>query len=152
MSKPRPNRGAAALRSAVKDLAYEWQTARDAVRALVSARQAGNTALSNMFIEDFLLHARNLRDFFAPRGKPDDVLAKDFLGRHPRIALPHLRSAAVRNRLNRRIAHLSYSRPRFRVGWNIPRLLAEIEAAMEAFALRLESKRPRLARILRNVN
>ena len=144
--KPRSRRGPKALRSAAKNLRYEWDTAGDALRGLVQATASTNIPMINVFLEDYLLHARNLRDFFAPGGKADDVITADFFGRPMRVSLPHLRSAAVRNRLNKRIAHLTFSRPRFRSSWNVRPLSIELNQAMIRFVTRLKSERPELAK------
>ncbi len=145
IKKPRPKRGVAILTSVARDLRYEWDMARTSALLLHRAAEDRNQLLVNVFLEDFLLHARNLRDFFAPSARPDDVLACDFLGSTPRLALPHLRSTEIRNRLNRRISHLSFTRPRFRAGWNVPRLLREIDAAMIFFVARLRMAHPTIA-------
>ena len=145
-SKTRPIRGLNALRSAAGDLSYEWDMARASANALAQATKAQNTPLINIFLEDFLLHARNLRDFFAPRGKSDDVLTRDFFGRQMRVAMPLLRSSAIRHRLNKRVAHLTFSRTRFRASWNARKLLSEIDQAMILFAARLRAEHPRIAK------
>ena len=145
----RPRRGRRILESAARDLGYEWRMARSAVGVLAVAYREDDQFAINLSLECFLLHARNLRDFFAPTGKPDDVLASDFLGRPPRVKMSMLRSRAVRNRLNKRIAHLSYSRFRFRGGWNVPTLMTEIDNAMHQFIERLETIDSELAAVLK---
>ncbi len=144
--QPRPVRGRNSLRSAATHLRYEWDMARAAWRELVQASASRKPVLTNIFLEDFLLHARNLRDFFAPHGKRDDVLAADFFGKPMRLALPLLRSAAVRNRLNKRIAHLTFARSRFRASWNVRTLSIELDQAMTRFAARLRAERPKIAK------
>jgi hypothetical protein len=106
--------------------------------------------LKSIALESFCIHARNIRDFFATSGraKRDDVLAADFLGRPMRVRLTHLRSVAVRNRLNKRIAHLSYARARLGRLWNIQRIKAEIDTAMHQFEARLRVVDPSLAAIV----
>jgi len=102
--------------------------------------------MMDVCLENFLLHARNLRNFFAAAGKHDDVLAADFLGRPMRVRLPLLRSQGIRKRLNKSLAHLSYSRSRFRARWPGDRLYTEINQAMNRFAARLRVKRPEVAK------
>jgi hypothetical protein len=104
----------------------------------------------NVTLETFLLHARNLRDFFATSGKSDDVLASDFLGRPLRVRMPLVRSARLRRRLNKRISHLSYSRSRLGRAWDVRSLLAEIDDAMGVFLSRLSTVDAGLADTIRS--
>ena len=140
----RPLRGQRALMSAAKDVAYELDMVRKAAALVVQARAAGHQDLVNLFLEAFLLHARNLRDFLAWSNNPNDVVASDFVGRPVRVRMPLLRSRKVRDRLNKRIAHLSYSRSRLGRQWNVAVLLTEIDSAMDAFLRRLSQVRPAL--------
>ena len=148
--KTRPLRGRAALKSAAADLSYEWGMARASAFRLGVAIKHGDQVGTNMALECFLLHARNIRDFFAADGHPNDVLSRDFFGRPIRVALPLLRSSRMRNRLNRRVAHLSYSRSYLGRSFPVDKLLAEIETAMTRFEKRLRSRDPDLADALIN--
>ena len=96
-----------------------------------------------------IYHARNIRDFLAWSNNPNDVVASDFVGRLVRVRMPLLRSSKVRERLNRRIAHLSYSRLRLGREWDVPLLITEIDSAMGAFLRRLEQVQPALVNRLR---
>jgi hypothetical protein len=116
--------------------------------ALDDARSVGDTWASNLALECFLLHARVIRDFFRTHGSADDVLARDFLNRPPRFRLSLLRSSTIRRRLNRGVAHLSYSRSRLGRNWQVRTLLNEINQAMDAFVVRLTTEQPRIARIV----
>jgi len=145
---PRPLCGDRALISAADDLAYEWDMARKAAALLARAHAADNQDLVNLFLEAFLLHARNIRDFLAWSNNPNDVIASDFVGRPVRVRMPLLRSRKVRARLNKRIAHLSYSRSRLGRHWNVGVLVAEIDTAMDAFLRRLAQVRPKLVKRL----
>jgi len=145
-ARPRRPRGLRALSAAASDLRYEWDMTKVAAVLLSSATEADNPLLVNVALECLLLHARNIRDFFAPRGQSDDVLAADFLGRPLRVAMPLLRSHSLRTRLNRRIAHLSYSRARLKRGWQVRTLTAEIDRAMTTFVRRLRASQPRVAK------
>lgn len=144
----RPRRGQRALQSAAKDLQYEWRMARVATNATIEGTLKQDAAMVNMALESFLIHARNIRDFFASRGNPDDVLARDFLGRPTRVRLSLLRSPKIRRRLNKRIAHISYSRARLGRGWNWSILLSEINDAMGKFEQRLRARSKKLADIV----
>jgi hypothetical protein len=136
------------LRSAAGDLNYEWKMAKATATTLAQAQHLGNQWIQNMALESFLVHARNVRDFFATAGSNDDVLAADFLSVPPTVRMPFLRSAAIRRRLNRRIAHLSFSRSRLKREWNVRRLLNEIDSAMSTFVDRLRKASPKLASIV----
>ena len=148
--KTRPLRGRAALKSAAAALGYEWGMARASALRLGVAMKHDDQVAVNMALECFLLHARNIRDFFAADGRPNDVLSRDFFGRPIRVALPLLRSSRMQNRLNRRVAHLSYSRSYLGRFFPVDKLLAEIETAMTRFEKRLRSRDPDLADALIN--
>jgi hypothetical protein len=96
----------------------------------------------NMCLEAFLLHARNLRECFRNDShQPDDILLSDYVTRMPRIAMPYLRRN--RRRLNRRLAHASYSRQRLTPRWDTKVILSEILAALKAFLIRLDKDSPK---------
>jgi hypothetical protein len=103
-----------------------------------------------MALECFLLHARNIRAFFDAEGRENDVLSRDFLGRPIRVAMPTLRSSQMQDRLNRRVAHLSYSRSYLGKSFPVEKLMGEINAAMARFEERLRSRDPDLADALVN--
>ena len=127
-----------ALRSAAKAVHYEWLMAHVAMGQMAQAKRVGDKALENSTLESFLIHARNIRDFFRFFcSDNDDVLARDYLGRTPRVKMPYIRKN--RRRLNKRIAHLSYSRPRLSRGWQTGRMLKEIDGAMMTFQSRLRA-------------
>jgi hypothetical protein len=148
MRSPRSRRGEKALASAADDLNYEWKMARISAAALARASLAGSVWAQNIALESFLIHARVIRDFFASSGSDNDVLATDFLGSVPRVKLPLLRSHSIRTRLNRRIAHLSFSRSRLKRAWNVRQLLNEINGAMNHFLVLLAVQDSRLAAIV----
>jgi len=107
--------------------------ARVSARALEKAYAANDVWAKNIALESFLVHARVIRDFYAASASENDVLAIDFLGSVPRVRLSLLRSRAIRTRLNRRIAHLSFSRSRLKRAWDVRTILNEINGAMDAF-------------------
>ena len=130
-------RGPAALKSAAATIVYEFQMLLVGHQVM---RSGPTPEENNLALEAFLVHARNLLEFFATSGYPDSILAKDFVSQMPRIAMPYLRSN--RKRLHRRLAHPSYSRPRLGRGWELDRLVWEVGTAMGAFLERLEEERP----------
>ncbi len=146
--KPRRKRGPKALASAADDLNYEWKMARVSARALEKAYAANDVWAKNIALESFLVHARVIRDFYAASASENDVLAIDFLGSVPRVRLSLLRSRAIRTRLNRRIAHLSFSRSRLKRAWDVRTILNEINGAMDAFVALLARRDAKLAAIV----
>lgn len=126
-----------ALRSAAEALHYEWGMIHVSRGQIVLAKKAHDQALENTALESFLIHARNISDFFQVGGREDDVLARDFLGLTPRVKLPYIRKH--KKRLNRRLAHLSYSRPRLKREWPTGLMLREIDRAMNLFQDRLKA-------------
>ncbi len=133
-------RGPAALKSAALTIEYEY---RMLLVGFLAWGRAPTTEERNLVLEAFLVHTRNLRDFFAKSGQSDDILARDFVSQMPRIAMPYLRSKPFRKRLNRKLAHLSYSRPRLTSGWERETICREIEVAMRRFLERLQEENPR---------
>jgi hydrogenase maturation factor HypF (carbamoyltransferase family) len=80
------------------------------------------------------------------------VLARDFLSPPPRVRLSRLRNRRLKQRLDRAIAHLTFSRSRLGRRWRVQALLSEIDTAMAAFIARLETEKPVLARIMQVSN
>ena len=140
--KPRPRRGDRALRSAAKTVAYEFHMLQGSYLLLQLCRNAPHSPrrdlLNNLALETFLLHARALRDFFTETLYPDDVLAADFLPVRLRLRFPILGRPAVRERINKLLAHPSYARPRLRRAWQIPEMYQEVCTAWETFLHCLE--------------
>ena len=69
-------RGPAALKSAANTIAYEFWMLDVGYSALSRTLPEGE---HNLALEAFLVHARNLRDFFGKSGYDDDILARDFV-------------------------------------------------------------------------
>jgi len=145
-SDSRPARSLHELRSAAKRLRKEWQAARFAATGVHQAIDMADLLMTELCLDAFLLHARNLRDFFSVRGRPDAVLARDFLSRPIRVSLPLLRSPAMRCDLNRRIARPAFVTTRRESSWNVSAISEELDAAMEQFAIQLRMERPEVAR------
>jgi hypothetical protein len=91
-------------------------------------------------LEPFLLHARNIREFlYQDSALKDDVLAvhffdkpNDWTARRPAIG-EYLKS--LRERLNKALAHVSYTRRNYRNddGWNVGQIKRELEGPWNAF-------------------
>lgn len=96
-----------------------------------SEPQAPGTWQHNAFLEATLLHTRSTLDFFegsrtgSRRAHPDDVIAADYAF----SSAPFPFTAALRERINKRIAHLTYSRTEVRdehKRWDFPSFLRPI--------------------------
>jgi len=107
--------------------------------------EVGNNQLHihNMAVEVWLLHARNLRDFFRTQGHGDDICARDYVKSMPRISMPTVFSSAFHNRVNKKISHPSYKRPRLRAKWDRGKITRELVRAMDAFMIQLDADYPR---------
>ena len=103
---------------------YEWQMLHS--MRFISPQCNGNNPLSHATLESFLVHARNLYDFFFKERKYDDVLvvdfyrAGDFWSTDQRKACPYIRDNY--ERLNKSLSHLTYWRIKHRtVQWDFGR-------------------------------
>ena len=103
------------LKEAAEHVQYEINRLIDA-QELLSRNLS--PALTNLVLESFLIHVRNLDAFFYnPRKNRNDVLAEDFYPDASEWAenRPQLPKVIKENRtrLHRSLAHLSYSRLRY---------------------------------------
>ena len=127
----RPLRSESQLRNAARHVAYEIDMLLYTARSLGSLYSSPPSGLSepqqNVALESFLLHFRNLRAFLCPSLQAtgvDDVIAGDFLHRSEAIDVGDAAAlAADKQRLDRMLAHLSYSRDKYiaagDAGWPI---------------------------------
>lgn len=137
-----------ALKTGARVVAYEYGMLKEGLRWRASLRTSASTSsqtTENAAIEVTLKHARNLLSFFSTGGWSDDVKMCDYLVHPPRIALPYLRKN--RKRLNRKLAHPTYSRSRLSSEWNSRAIEAEIDDAIRGFLERLACDEPRLRRL-----
>ena len=139
----RKPRGARALHSGLRALNYEWLAARSSAKLVRQARKSNDNEIMNVALESLLIHGRNICEFFRASARKNDILAVDFLGRTPRVCLTYLRKNM--HRIHRRVAHLSYSRPYMKRGWDSERMIKEIDAALELFFERLPINHPSIA-------
>lgn len=147
-SQVRRHRGTAALKTAARVVLYEYWMFKEGLRWLVSLRRsssASNQVFVNAAIEVTLIHARKLLDFFTIGGRSNDIKMRDFLTFPPRIALPYLRKN--RKRINRKLAHTSYSNSRMSSSWDFREIETEINSAMQSFLDRLKRDEPRLCKL-----
>jgi hypothetical protein len=103
--------------------------------------------LTNMALESFLLHFRNLRTFLCPKlqvTKPDDITGPDFVGLgHKDDAINSARFPMDEaTSLNKMLAHLSYSRPTYIAGglydWHVPRRTLDVLNGFKEFLAKLD--------------
>ena len=83
----------------------------------------------NAFLEGFLIHFRNLLDFLDSRGGDDDIKAIDFVPDFKSTNSPE----KYRERINKRLAHLSRSRADHKKGWDVPTMLNEMRDSFDEF-------------------
>lgn len=103
----------------------------------------------NIAIETFLVHFRNVRDFLYPVTDSwlndryvDDVIAFDFCSDWLSVADDWKEcSANERDRVNKLLAHISYSRPELDHKWPVTDMLPAIRKSFAAFVSTLPSER-----------
>jgi len=123
-NQPRSERKDSELKTAAKHVTYEIAmlaySAMELAPVCLSPLTTPAEYPQNMAMESFLLHFRNLRAFLCPslqRVDEDDVLAVDFLRAWTGIDVGDVnRLAADKQRLDRMLAHLSYSREEYVTG------------------------------------
>ncbi len=107
----------------------------------------------NALVEDFLLHARALRDFFGRRRAPlkpyeqTDMVAEDFFDAPGDWTLPtfgFLSQPSNVTRINRSLAHLSYDRIGYELPskeWDFQAIWSELNGAWDAVRAALPEDR-----------
>ncbi len=145
----RPKRDRWHLMDIAHDLAYEWWMAAESANRLDTLRLDENKRWeTNTAFEAFLVHGRNLRDFFLESFNPDDVIAEDFLGSSISVEIPKLDSVAIDIWITKKVLHLSHSRLSLPRGWRHRHLMEEIDGAMRSFVAALRATDPELADIV----
>ncbi len=105
--------------------------------SLLAADQRSAACLQNLLLEGFVLHLRNIVDFFFPgRTRPDDVVAADFCAEG--VWQPELprKLQEARRRANKELAHLTSKRKPgvdASKGWDLVGLSEEVHALMRLF-------------------
>jgi hypothetical protein len=133
-----------------RHLAYELKMLRETSAAL-RGKGIGPRSFRNAMLETFLVHYRNLLDFFYAdqrRSLSHDVRASDFVAdakrwkaRRPRL---DKESSSYRERVNAQLAHLTYRRLKYNErNWPDRRMLQQIEALLATFAEQLPPRRRR---------
>lgn len=112
------------LRKASKQLLYEYKMliTTAAMLEAVKGKQRANAPRTNALLESFTIHFRSLLDFFEKKkpskgkdGKPrDDVLVRHFLRDGKSWTKPDkpagINMRALRKRVDKEVAHLTYTR------------------------------------------
>lgn len=139
----------AEMRSAAKLVRYEWDQFSWATRVINEYWDpepgTGNGDHSqDALVEVILVHARALRDFFLNRridlrkSFETDILAEDFFddpNAWTRPTFSYLVEARTKERLDRALAHLTYTRLDYAADkkWKVESMRSEIETAWTAF-------------------
>ena len=131
-------RDEAKLKSGASTIAYEIRMLL--VGYKVIARTTPATKEHTLALEAFLIHVRNLLEFFGKKTDSDTIQTRHFVDQLPPVDMPYLRSNG--KRLHKMLAHPSYSRPRLKKPWQVDDIASELRTAMSAFLDRLEEEHP----------
>lgn len=108
-----PTRTQEQLRKALGDIGYEIDQIDDAYCLLREAQQ--ETAQTNAYLESFLVHIRNLWEFYIPGSNrnSDTVCVRDYCEKFENAGFSYWSRSNkhLRKTLHKRLAHISYSRP-----------------------------------------
>lgn len=138
---------------ALRHISYEIKMLRELADAL-QGKGVGPRTLNNALLESFLIHYRNLYDFFYPefpsrKRLPHDVAASDYLPnpkqwRKRRPDLDRNRVVENRERVNCLLAHLTLRRLKYKNrSWPDRKMANTIEALIEEFVKELpRGRRP----------
>jgi hypothetical protein len=151
MSKPskRPLRAEPELQEAASYVTYEIRMLIYAAHHLggfhSSPMAAPGDEEKNMALESFLLHFRNLRGFLCPSLQTtieDDIIASDSLKETTALDHGDLKLLSVdKDRIDKMLAHLSYSRGRFiatgQKGWEVAKMLKLMLGQLQVFLAKL---------------
>ena len=130
-----------------RHISYEIKMLRELAAAL-QGKGVGPRTMKNALLESFLIHYRNLYDFFYPefpgrKRLPHDVCAFDYLPdrKHWRKSRPDVNLKKVlenRERVNCLLAHLTLRRLKYKNrSWPDEMMALTIEKLVAAFLLQL---------------
>jgi hypothetical protein len=134
----RKRRKPAELRAASGDLYYEYDMLC-VLETLLRPKGIGKSHLGKGLLEAFLVHVRNLYDFFFPRrARRQDLLAEDFFptprgwnGVRGKIPIGLRKD---RPRIDVMLSHLSYSRQDIKQSeWHCTRIKNDVQGVMKRF-------------------
>ena len=118
-------------------LKYEWNMFEWLAQRIAKEYEASSQQKQNLLTEDFLLHARVLRDFFIRNPENDDVSARHFFNdesiwtSESSTLCPYLQQNRIR--LNKKLAHLTYSRLKLDEQWDFIVIRNEVSDAWHKF-------------------
>lgn len=143
----------AVLEQMVEHIAYEIEMLQATTQLMQIGRYraVGGTPeeriLANAILESALIHARSLDKFFSAHqhSQPGDVIARDFL---PTWPLRTVLSQKQRDRVSKRLAHLTTARTAGPEPWELDAGVAVLVTAKE-FLDRLATEQPLRARWFR---
>jgi hypothetical protein len=124
---------------------YEWDMFQWLANRIANGWQTSDQMQRNLLLEGFLLHARVLRDFFVADPRQDDVSAKHFFDdtsiweNAAANLCPYLRQNQIR--LNKLLAHLTYSRLNESKNWDPYVITNELNQACRQFYSLLSNQR-----------
>ncbi|MEN9406914.1 MAG: hypothetical protein RLZZ455_130 [Candidatus Parcubacteria bacterium] len=110
-------------KKAVEHIVYEIMMFNAASLQLMPP--PSNQLQTNILLESFAIHSRNLFDFFYTKPKKDDISAGDYLSRKKEFILKRTKKKVLKNltrKTNKQIAHLTYSRNNYNShtkGWGV---------------------------------
>lgn len=106
-----------------------------------------NPSLTDAIFESFLIHARNLFDFFTKperRGDKDDVLAIDYVSdwkeKKGEVNKKHNYISSNLARINKMLAHLTYSGRELEKTWQVRDIYDDIQAFFIDFSKNVDPK------------
>jgi len=143
----RKKRGKKSLIKAIGHVAYEIQLFHVAYAMWLKPEINRNDLLRNVFIETFILHTRNLYEFFYRQKKNqprvDDMIVDDFLSnkrliifRANRTKKTEIDRIFIKKRADKELAHISYYRLRktpTTKAWKIPEIYNQMQKTIKAF-------------------
>ena len=124
---------------------YEWDMFEWLSHKIKREWQIADMPTRNMLLEGFLLHARILRDFFVGEPRGDDVSARHFFDDESawvdktKDLCPYTRKK--KTRIDKKLAHLTYSRPILGKEWDFGTISKEIYEAWDKFLSFLPDER-----------
>lgn len=139
---PRDSRSPEELKKASNHLAYELNMLFFLRPELSEAMRGGvrsitDTYLTNAILESFLVHVRNIIDFFynlSPRG--DDVIAGDFISNWRELSPPITALLSeTKERSNKHLVHLTYARIDLEESeeWQFEKIEKDIKKVLKEF-------------------
>ena len=125
---------------------YEWEMFNFLAKKIESEYKKAPQEEKNLLMEGFLLHVRVLLDFFIGEPKKDDVSARHFYKdesvwtRESPNLCTYLRDPDHRKRVNKKLAHLTYSRLTEKEEWDFPAIRKDIDEAWKKFQSLLDER------------